>query len=171
MRTRRLVIDASVACAAGESDHPVSKASRDFLLRVRQVCHTLVMTNETRLEWGQHRSRFSSTWYASMLARRKVVEPSGCEDRALRARISRSGLPENQRSAMEQDVHLVEAALVTDRIVVSTDNSARRLFSVLAERHGLLRTVVWVNPAENPDRLVQWLEKGAKPVPKWRLGG
>jgi len=72
---------------------------------------------------------------------------------------------------MEQDVHLVEAALVTDRIVVSTDNSARRLFSVLAERHGLLRTVVWVNPAENPDRLVQWLEKGAKPVPKWLLGG
>jgi hypothetical protein len=35
MRTRRLVIDASVAGAAGPTEHPISKANRDFLEKVK----------------------------------------------------------------------------------------------------------------------------------------
>jgi hypothetical protein len=169
MPRKRLVIDASVAGAAGNTEHPISKANRDFLRQVLSVCHKVVMTPEISLEWKAHQSRFSSLWRTSMTAHKKVVETCGTDDPDLRSGIDRCGLREKQRAAIHKDIHLVEAALLADRIVISGDGSARHLFCMVSSDVPLLKSVVWVNPAQPPADLQQWLERGGRPVKEWQL--
>ena len=71
--SRALVIDACIAQSAGETEDPVSKACRAFLIATRDICHRVVMTNDVVAEWKKHRSKFSWIWWRSMVARRKVV--------------------------------------------------------------------------------------------------
>ena len=70
-----LVIDASIARAAGRTDHPISKACRDFLEDVLKICHHVVLTKETSEEWKRHQSKFTLLWRSSMFARKKVERP------------------------------------------------------------------------------------------------
>jgi hypothetical protein len=64
-----------------------------------------------------------------------------------------------------KDVHLIEAALAADKIVVSLDDQARALFDV-----GELRTILWVNPVRHHPDCLAWLDEGAEPDERWRLG-
>ena len=104
-----------------------------------------------------------------MTAHKKVVDTCGTDVPDLRTRIDRCGLREKQRAAIRKDIHLVEAALLTDRIVISGDDSVRHLFRTVSARVGVLKSVVWVNPAEEPERLQDWLKQGARPVRAWQL--
>ncbi len=56
-RSKRLVVDASVAGAAGAAEHALSKTSRDFLQEVLTICHQIVMTPRILAEWKRHRSK------------------------------------------------------------------------------------------------------------------
>lgn len=67
-----IVVDTSVARAAGESDHPVSSACRRFLAVLRDGRIDLVMTDDLRLEWKRHRSTYTATWLVSMFARKRI---------------------------------------------------------------------------------------------------
>ena len=112
--SRRLVVDASVYRSAGPEDatFPLSKSCRDFLKAILRICHTVVFTDAIREEWRRHRSRFARTWLVQMYARKKVIELDVGADRALRAAIRNSSMTEKQKSAMDKDVHLLEAALM-----------------------------------------------------------
>ncbi len=58
IRSRLLVVDASIASAAGDvSTHPTSRRCRDFLLAIREICHQIVMTAPIQQEWDKHQSR------------------------------------------------------------------------------------------------------------------
>jgi hypothetical protein len=65
----------------------------------------------------------------------------------------------------QKDLHLVEAALVTDRIVISLDETARAELSVPAAAE-----VMWVHPVDKGGHVVYWLNKGAEPIDAWKLG-
>ncbi len=169
-RSRRLVIDASVAGAAGASEHAVSKASRDFLQQVLKICHLIVVTPNILEEWKKHRSKFSSTWLVSMTARRKVAAIDVVESAELRSGIERASIRNCDRRAMRKDAHLIEAAFAADSTVVSADDAARRLFGALSADVGALKSVVWVNPGRQSERVAEWLGRGAKIVREWCLG-
>ena len=86
----------------------------------------------------------------------------------------RAGLEANvsnatDRAAMLKDIHLLEAALATDNIVVSRDDSARGLFSKTARVVHAISSTVWVNPAEEVDPRL-WLDNGAEPDQERMLG-
>jgi len=59
---------------------------------------------------------------------------------------------------------LIEAAIATDRIVISLDdNTARRFFGRVAVQVDELKEIVWVNPAKiEEEKPIEWLEKGAE---------
>jgi hypothetical protein len=164
--SKRLVIDASVLRASGESVHPVSRACREFLEHVRDICHRAVVTEAILNEWRRHQSKFASRWRLSMYASRKIVKIQIAPDRSMRRRLQRQGLTLAEKDAMLKDVHLIEAALAADKIVASLDDEARRLFNV-AE----LNTVVWVNPVAHHEDCLTWLADGAEPAERWLLGG
>jgi len=69
-------------------------------------------------------------------------------------------MSEKHRRVLMNDLHLVEAAIATDGIVVSRDDTARDLFRAASATLGRLRRIVWVNPADEADPS-EWLAKGA----------
>ncbi len=105
-----------------------------------------------------------------MTARRKVVTIDAVEIAELRAGIERASIRDRDRRALRKDAHLIEAAFAADSTVVSADDAARRLFGALSADVGALKSVVWVNPGKQRERVVEWLSRGARSVSEWRLG-
>ena len=165
-RSRRLVIDASVARSAGgeEASYPRSKFCRDFLKSTLEICHHVIMTSEIQEEWRQHRSKFTQQWLVSMQARKKVHHIGDAVDNELRGRIEHasSQAKEYEREAMRKDYRLVEAAIATVRVVISLDEKVRKLFAVATREVGELRFIVWVNPERLEEEPMHWLENGAR---------
>src|SRR5262249_18952406 len=147
--TRCLVVDASVASAAGslESAHPRGILCRDFLIAVRGVCHRIAWTEAIQVEWDKHDSLFARQWRFSMLKVDKL------------RRVEAQAAPEIGESIQEQcdkpdilkivlkDCRLVEAALAPDLRVASLDDRVRAHLTDLAAAVEALRPILWVNPA------------------------
>ena len=160
---RRLVIDASVARAAGDltATFPLSKQCRDFLQALLASPHLAVMTPAISAEWDRHQSRSARVWRRTMMGRRKIVllrdEPDLPADMA--DRISATAGKSDERRAMAKDLLLLGAALATDKTVVSGDSTVRALFARAAATVRELRGIVWVHPAEDA---AGWVAAGAR---------
>lgn len=161
---RHLVIDACVARAAGGEDarHPVSRDCRDFLQVMLRLPHKIVKTDAIWREWRKHKSIYAKKWLNSMIARRRFHPVHAEQDTILR-RYAVSKLTDKESAAMLKDCHLVEAARASDQIVVSNEVVVRRLFSKASESVGWLRTVAWINPTDQSERPLEWLQDGAEP--------
>jgi len=163
-QSKRLVIDANIAQAAGTTEHPSSKFCRECLLAVLHVCHKVVMTPAISEEWSKHQSLFAKKWLRQMIAKKKRVigvNLTDCEKKQLHDNIENSGKSPSQQNAMLKDVHLLEAALATDNIVISSDEKVRELFNDLSEPVVSLKQVAWVNPTHTDKQMIEWLENGA----------
>lgn len=169
---RRLVINATVARACGGEGaiHPVSKRCRDFLQAVMDICHGIVMTSDITLEWNRHQSNFARRWRVGMVARKKLDLVHDVANNELPDKVMRTATSQKAREAMLKDFCLIEAAMATDHTVVSLDEEARNLFAEAAGAVGELQSIVWVNPAKTTEQPIPWLENGAKPEKKRRLG-
>lgn len=177
--SRRLVIDASVAQAAGgeTATFPASKMCRDFLTAVLTVCHQIVMTAEIRAEWDQHQSGFARRWRKSMVARKKLsyLKVDAGAHEAARQRlvgvVRHSSLTGNQQDSVEKDLHLVVAALATDHRLVANDEIVRDLLNSLSSQATELASILWANPTRESEHALEWLEQGVPDEPSRRLGG
>jgi hypothetical protein len=165
-----LVIDADIARAAGslESNHPRGSLCRDFLLRVRGICHRMAWTDAIRNEWEKHRSKFATEWLASMTRLNKLRRIDAQEAAETRDEISESCPDKAIIAKVLKDFHLIEAALATDSRVASLDETARGHFSRLSAGAESLQNIVWINPTIEDEKAVEWLEQGA-PLQKKRL--
>jgi hypothetical protein len=162
--SRRLVIDASVARAAGKghaNTPPEKKACRDFLLAVLRVCHKVAMSPEVFEEWKNHKQEYAHTWLTSMVARKKFASKHSLENPDIKHAVLATATSEREREAMDKDLHLLWAAMSHDRLVVSLDENARVLFQRAAAGVAELRRIGWINPATEADCGVGWLEGGA----------
>lgn len=167
---RRLVIDADVVGSATTSDHPVSSACRHFLETVLDVGHHVVITTTLLQEWRRHRSWYSVRWLTQMYGKQHVHRHDAEHDENLRRRIA-SAVPEDRdRKAAEKDVHLIEAALGTDRLVASQDKRARGIFREASRGVRELKQIVWVNPTLPADDPIRWLRNGAPSEAHRQLG-
>jgi hypothetical protein len=161
--SKLLVIDTDIARASGGEDavYPTSKHCRDLLKAVLEICHHVVMSPSIYSEWKRHESRFARTWRVSMVARRKVRPIADEIDDTIRNRILISIEGDKNRRALEKDAHLIEAALSTDKIILSLDNTAKRLFEIASKDVQEIRDVIWVNPDLNIEETILWLSGGA----------
>lgn len=163
--SRILVIDASIARAAGTSENPVSSASREFLDAVLDICHRIAFNAAILEEWRRHQSKFTKRWRPSMYARKKIVNLSNDADARLSDRILGATADVENRRAMLKDIPLIVAALQVDHVVISLDEEARRLFHM-----NELNTIIWANPLAERQRMGAWLKGGAEPIDEWKLG-
>lgn len=170
--SKRLVIDASVARSSGDENavYPTSKHCRDFLSATLDMGHQVVMTAAIRGEWNKHQSRFARAWRVTMVARRKLHIIEVAPDDNLREKISRVAARAEDREAMFKDAHLLEAAIATDRIVISLDETARVLFIAAALSVGEIRRILWANPDKIEEECISWLEGGARNERRRQLG-
>ena len=170
--SRLLVIDTSVARAAGNIDavHPTGKNCRDLLQSVLTICHRIAMPEELRNEWNKHRSAFARGWLVQMFARKKVKLDSPPEQADLLQKVASARVSPGQADAMRKDWLLIEAALDSDRSIVSLDDTARDAFRTAAHEVADLCKIVWVNPDKPAERAIEWLQRGAEPE-KARMPG
>lgn len=181
-RSRRLVIDASVARSATFDENPTSVACRSFLQDVLDICHRVVITSQVDREWqdralaihdkaDQRRSRFLVDWLFAMGRKKgKILRPRVTANDALRRKINCFGLPQAARKEIIEDIHLVEAAMASDRVIISRDDAAQRLRSNITGSCPEIRKVIWCNPVTVSDDGLRWLRNGAPVVKVWQLG-
>jgi hypothetical protein len=167
------VIDASVGRAAGppHTVHPTARNCRQLLLDVRSYDHAFVASPEILREWDKHQSRFGREWRTSMIARRRICKVEAEEDPHLRLRVQQTRQIAWEVTAMDKDLHLIEAALDADRIVISLDETVRALFDHAAQAVVELREVCWCNPDQPSEAASTWIASGAKWEYSRRLGG
>jgi hypothetical protein len=173
VRSQSLVIDASVAQAAGPhgATHPTAKRCRDFLLVALDVCHRLVFTTALEEEWDAHQSGFARRWRRSMFARKKIDRVEAPADAAFRERLERAANTEKQMDAMLKDAHLIEAARAKGRRVVALDDTVRDFFREKAGSVAALRNICWINPSNLDEEPLEWLQAGAPAEHGRKLGG
>ena len=179
-----IVINTSVARAAGTTENPTARNCRETLEAVDQCGHQLAMCRELYQEWMQQRpkettehwqlyaSRYAVEWLIRMQSRGRIHWAHLNPDNPLRNRVigeaaqlwPRSRVPEE----VSKDWHLIDLALHTDHRVVSLNEIERKRFSELARWVNELRTIFWLNPdhADVPD----WLCRGAPEEDAYRLG-
>jgi hypothetical protein len=170
-KRKRLVIDASVALKAGGGDapKPTSVACRSFLTTMLELGHQLVWTQELAEEWNRHAARFAKTWRKSMVARGRVVPIAAELSVELRSKILASTTFANQKEALAKDLHLLAAAMASDKLVVSLDETVRKLFSMASKQVGQLREVAWFDPdSQGETASCKWL-KDSCPAKPWLL--
>jgi len=90
-------------------------------------------------------------------------------DGALRNKINRMGLRDQDRRAVQEDLHLIEAACASDRVVISRDDAAHVLLSSIAPSCPGFRNVMWCNPVTRGPQALEWLRDGAARVRAWQL--
>lgn len=171
---KRLVIDASVARAAGGTEklHPDSKLCREFLLEVLKLCHSMIFTPEIAVEWDKHQSRYVSTWRANMARRGKIIHRKTDDvlNEDLRQAIQETVTDEAILKIIMKDIRLIEASLVADSTIASCDNRVRRHLMNVAQMMDALERIVWVNPTIEDDDCMTWLRQGAPAEAKRCLG-
>jgi hypothetical protein len=121
----------------------------------------MAMTSSIRAEWDIHQSRFARTWRLSMMARKKIQYVEVDPHHSLQRRLPRAAKDPSILAIMEKDRHLLEAALVTDRRVVSLDEKVREHFRAHQPALREVREICWVNPEFAEQELLAWLERGA----------
>jgi len=176
--SRRLVIDASIARAAGSDNasNPLALSCSKFLSAVLRICHAAVLTDTLAMEWSANQSSFARVWRRQMMSRRKIHEPTVAENTTLRRGVRRAAGDQAIAAILERDCHLIEAALATDRRVASLDDRARHHFHSVASKVHRLRRIHWLNPAPSSDaepshqQIIAWLESGAPDERTYCLG-
>lgn len=176
-----IVVDASIAHAAGTSEHPTSRHCRSFLEAIHQNDKCLcVFSSELSTEWKRHASRLSVTWRSRMYARKRVLFVSGGEDKLLGkvlnqcarqiAGPNQDDLEQKVASALNKDAHLIEAAASTGKRVASLDEAVRGYLRTCAAKMAVVGEIVWVNPNIPEELACEWATAGAPLEPYRTLG-
>jgi len=163
------------------SQDSTSTACREFLQEVLTVCHRVILTHEIEREWqyvalqirsraDEVRSRFLVGWMFAMGRKGKLLRPHVASDASLRDKINHLGLAEQTRQAISEDLHLIEAALTADQIVISRDDEVHGFLRSITRSCPEIRKVVWCNPVGLGNEGVEWLRDGARSVKVWQLG-
>jgi len=100
----------------------------------------------------------------------KVFETQMSQDTGIRKKIESSFKKDEGRDVMLKDLLLIEAAMASDQIIVSLDESARNHFYETAKQFNEFKSIVWVNPTIAEEEAITWLEEGAPPDQRWLLG-
>ena len=158
---KRIVIDADIARAAKRSKSPEASNCFDFLVALQQCHHKAVFSGVLWGEWLDNHSRYSWRWMTEMRGRKLVVRIGNPTDDGLREKIDRLAGNVAELDAMNKDIHLLEAALATDKIVASKEVEAHDLFEDVCSRVGEIRDVMWVNPVVEEESCIVWLKQGA----------
>jgi hypothetical protein len=169
-----IVVDASVVRSCGDSKaiHPLPIQCRDFLLAMQKYEHSVVMTKDIKEEWDKHQSHFALTWLRQMIAKKQFKAIYLPEiDQEIWQPIEALAETDKQREDMTKDILLLEAALATDRRIVSLDeNTARKYFTKAAQEIVKLQPLVWINPSKEEEKPIEWLQKNAPAYPERMLG-
>ncbi len=171
-RGKRLVVDTDVVRSAGGENATEIRSTncRDVLKAILSASHIVVIIKDILEEWKKHQSLFAKTWLRTMFARRLVHNLSISVNEELRLQIEGVTINEKKRTAMLKDIHLIEAALLADKIIISIDGTAKGYFQEVMQEIIVLKQIAWANPCIDEEAVIDWLTNGAELEEKRLLG-
>jgi hypothetical protein len=154
-RSRLLVVDASVAQSAGETENPVSSCCRNALVSIRDICHRVIMTEAIQEEWHHHTSGFARKWLVSMYAKKKVHK---CDAAQLsHVEETCNGLSATEQDGLRKDLCLLEAACAGDGIIVTRDDVIQEIWHKCSDQLAVPKPIHWINPVTDGVEALQRL--------------
>ena len=139
--SRVLVIDTCVVRSAGETNHPVSSACRNYLKAVLDICHHVALSERISEEWRRHQSGYARKWRCAMYARKKVDDVG-----SVNTELDLQNFGPRQQKAIAKDLFLLEAALAADKEIVSCDQALHDALGSTAPGMHLRDRITWRNP-------------------------
>lgn len=177
-----IVVDVSVARAAGTSGKPEPQACRQALLAIRNFDHKVSMSKSVENEWMKkepdkngnlraYASLFAISWLVEMRSHNRI-EPIVLEENSELRQQCLNELQNNPRTSsssgpVAKDFHLVETALKSDKRVLSIDKNMFNHLHHLQDIANNVCSVMWVNPIENPAE--DWLKSDAPDNPDYHI--
>jgi hypothetical protein len=158
--SKRLIIDASIAGAAGK-ERPEGIAQAETTLLTRKNCRDVLsavrvaMVRAGRLE-------LNASCHSEKL-RDAIMGVAG-------QKIGKIKITQEVCHIMLKDCHLLEAALATDNTIIALDEKARKPLKTTAQVLEKIQSIVWVNPDKPEEEAIAWLEAGAEPDKHRQLG-
>lgn len=113
-------------------------------------------------EWKKHQSLFAKTWLRTMFACRLAYNLSISVNEELRLKIEGVATNDKKRAAMLKDIHLIEAALLAAKIIISIDGTAKGYFQEVMQEIVVLKQIAWANPCIDEEEVINWLANGAE---------
>lgn len=164
---RSLVIDACIAHACcSKRDNlcadDTSKICRNFLqilYEKTEIC--IVMTKPISEEWKNHMNKFSRKWIRWMHGRKRVVSPDQSFEPQLREKLEANEDLKEGLSIMLKDLCLIDAAIVTDKIMASLDDTSRYHFAKASLKIDEIGEITWINPSKKEEDSIKWILNGA----------
>lgn len=147
----------------------------DILSKLRSEGYHLAMSKDLRGEWEDQlhnqgdRSaleyacrKYAWDWYMSLEKPGRIasVDVTGHQL-----------MGDHLTDAQREDAHLVESALATDYRILSRDTAVRHEWESTCQmvpapmvmlEQPLIRRIIWGDPAIHGDRLLEWLDQGAR---------
>jgi hypothetical protein len=173
-KPKRLVIDTNIATSSGESGKPEAKICKNLLDGVKDSGHILVMTDRIKGEWLREGSKYAKIWLGQMMPNQvctinlAIDNPTLSEKCKEIEKIIKSVTDADERKAMLEDFLLIEAALATDKIIVSHDHEARGFFVKLSQTVPELQLIMWKSPWKQDTK--RWVKTDAKIQKRYCLG-
>ncbi len=155
-----MVVDASVARAAGSGDDARASVSRQLLEGVLEVCHHAAFCPQVFAEWRKHRSGFAREWLTSMFARRKVESLSPCSTAEIESMLDSSNLSESKRSAVAKDAHLLAVAKATSALVATLDCTLVDLVRELQQGNPSIHSIAFLDLQRDSQNVLAWIQRG-----------
>lgn len=133
-----------------------------------------INTMELKAERDRHASRFASRWFSSMVATRRVIRLDDPTDSGLRAnlvhcaehRAINSDQESNLVMALTKDACLIEASRACEAApICALDDRMRVHLRACVDWVPEIKGVVWVNPANENETPLAWLDAGAPKEP------
>lgn len=148
VKSLHVVVDTTVARAAGLTDHPISSACREQLDRIRRICHKVLYSKAIGDEWRKHEGAYFRTWLRSMYSKKKVINSGSASTHIQVSSITE--LTEKEREALEKDLHLIEAACQGNGIIVTLDKRIEEIWEKLPQKVRTARPITWIDPLKDP---------------------
>ncbi|MGE7657382.1 hypothetical protein C6345_18460 [Bacillus sp. LNXM12-2] len=150
------IIDACVLTSASPKTE-ISRRVADFLEIFLQTENEIGMTEDLKKEWFDHQSTFTAKFYSRLYNKRRIIEiPDHETVENLRLKIH--SIKDKQRvMATLKDMHLLEAAILKDKFIISLDDKARNNFNHFYNCIPGISDVCWLNPSNKKEEPIKWL--------------
>jgi len=153
-----IVVDASIGRSAGgnRAIAAISIIATHCLESIETSRLTIIFTDELWTEWNNNHSSFSWDWLTKMNNTGRVTYLENYKNDGLRNFIGT--LMQNQKKVLEKDTHLIEAALASDRRIISFDRKVLGKLPLLLSVLPDISTLYWCNPVLDENSAIQWLK-------------
>lgn len=159
----RLVVDVNIVHSSGgiTAIHSTALKCREVLLTIYENQHKIVISSDLRHECVRHATPFSVSWYYQMKRNNLIEDIHDVRDETLREKILGCFPSDSVKKKVKKDIHLIEAALKTDKKILSNDQKERKKYCHASSSVTELNAIIWVNHLKNHDQVVNWLRCGA----------